>query len=158
MNKHRKNIRLRNYDYKQDGAYFITICTNYRKPLIKDDENKIITIELKSIEDRFHGVFLDFLSVMDNHIHFILIFKEAEKSLPDILRAFKSRTTYMIKKNGFPEKIFWQRNYYEHIIRNESALERIRTYIANNPLSEQLKWEEIYRKDKSSKLDHYKSK
>jgi putative transposase len=28
----------------------------------------------------------------------------------------------------------WQRNYYEHIIRNETDLHRIRTYIANNPL------------------------
>ncbi len=33
----------------------------------------------------------------------------------------------------FPGKL-WQRNYYEHIIRNEPSLHRIRQYIANNPL------------------------
>ena len=32
----------------------------------------------------------------------------------------------------------WQRNYYEHIIRDENELEQIRTYIVNNPI----KWNE----------------
>ena len=44
-----------------------------------------------------------------------------------------------VKQRGwspFPGKL-WQRNYYDHIIRNESELERIREYIVNNPL----KWE-----------------
>jgi REP element-mobilizing transposase RayT len=44
-----------------------------------------------------------------------------------------------VKQHGwlpFPGKL-WQRNYYDHIIRNESELERIREYIVNNPL----KWE-----------------
>ena len=40
-----------------------------------------------------------------------------------------------VKQNGwtpFPGKL-WQRNYYEHIIRNENDLSRIREYIFNNP-------------------------
>jgi len=44
-----------------------------------------------------------------------------------------------VKQHGwppFPGKL-WQRNYYEHIIRNENELNRIREYIANNPK----KWE-----------------
>ena len=59
--------------------------------------------------------------------------------LPEIVQWFKTMTTneYIrgVKTMGwppFPGKL-WQRNYYEHIIRNEAELDRIRTYIANNP-------------------------
>jgi putative transposase len=56
-----------------------------------------------------------------------------------ILQAFKSITTHEytngVKQHGwlpFPGKL-WQRNYWEHIIRNESELNRIRDYVKNNP-------------------------
>ena len=59
--------------------------------------------------------------------------------LPEIVQWFKTMTTneYMrsVKSLGwpaFPGKL-WQRNYYEHIIRNEAELDRIRIYIADNP-------------------------
>jgi len=64
-------------------------------------------------------------------------------SLPDVVHRFKSLTTkrYIdgVKQNGwppFPGRL-WQRNYYEHIIRNENELNRIRQYIINNPV----RWE-----------------
>jgi len=64
-------------------------------------------------------------------------------SLPDVVHRFKTMTTKQytdgVKHHGwpaFPGKL-WQRNYYEHIIRNEIALNRIRQYIINNPM----KWE-----------------
>lgn len=38
----------------------------------------------------------------------------------------------------------WQRNYYEHAIRNEKELGYIREYIRNNPLKEGLDFNEIY--------------
>ncbi len=56
-----------------------------------------------------------------------------------IVQAFKSVTTHEyingVKQHGwppFPGKL-WQRNYYEHVIRNENELNRIREYIINNP-------------------------
>jgi len=56
-----------------------------------------------------------------------------------IFQAFKSITTHEytngVKQHGwlpFPGKL-WQRNYWEHIIRNESELNRIRDYVNNNP-------------------------
>jgi REP element-mobilizing transposase RayT len=64
-------------------------------------------------------------------------------SLPDIVHRFKTMTTKRytdgVKQFGwppYPGKL-WQRNYYEHIIRNENELNRIREYIQKNPL----KWE-----------------
>jgi len=60
-------------------------------------------------------------------------------SLPDVVHRFKTMTTKRyadrVKQNGwmsFPGKL-WQRNYWEHIVRNEPELNRIREYIHNNP-------------------------
>ena len=54
--------------------------------------------------------------------------------LSEIVRAFKTfsarRINALHNTVGTP---FWQRNYYEHVIRNQSALDRIRQYIADNP-------------------------
>ena len=69
---------------------------------------------------------------------------EGGLSLGNVVQRFKSLTTnrYIegIKQNGWSSfnKKLWQRNYYEHIIRNEKDLTRIREYIVNNPL----KWPE----------------
>jgi len=63
-----------------------------------------------------------------------------ETSLSDLVHRFKTLTTkrYVdgVKQAAWPEfpARLWQRNYYEHIIRNEPDLSRIREYIVNNPL------------------------
>lgn len=61
-------------------------------------------------------------------------------TIPDIVHRFKTLTTKRytdgVRQNGwtpFPGKL-WQRNYYEHIIRNEDSYQRISEYIINNPL------------------------
>ena len=55
-------------------------------------------------------------------------------SLGAIVRSFKSATTQRINaRRGVPGAPMWQRNYYEHIIRNDQSLQRIREYIKNNP-------------------------
>ena len=60
-------------------------------------------------------------------------------SLPDVIRMFKSLTTVQyirgMEQDNWPEfrKRLWQRGYYEHIIRNDADLNRIRKYIRNNP-------------------------
>lgn len=60
-------------------------------------------------------------------------------SLPDVVHRFKSFTTARFRhgviQNGWPPffKKLWQRNYYEHVIRNDNEWDRIREYIAANP-------------------------
>jgi len=62
--------------------------------------------------------------------------KPVSGSIPTIIRAFKAATTKRIRAaTGAPPGAVWQRNYYEHVIRNEKSLDRIRQYIADNPLS-----------------------
>ena len=55
-------------------------------------------------------------------------------SLPTIVRAFKSAVTRRINdiRRTAGERV-WQRNYYEHVIRNEIDYRQITEYIADNP-------------------------
>lgn len=141
--KYRKHIRLKNYDYNSDAAYFVTICTDNRLPIISNGYKSIIEEELKSLVNRFPGVELDYYIFMPQHIHFILFLYGSKASIPQIIQAFKSLTALKIKKQGYPYKRFWQPNYYEHVIRNEKALHRIRKYIIDNPAVEGFNWKEL---------------
>ncbi len=110
----------------------------------------------KEIPDFYPGVYLDLFVVMPNHLHGIVCMnvgaapcgRPAPKqapgpaaifSLPDIVHRFKSYTTNAARRlfvddDGTPLRRLWQRNYYEHVIRNDESLRRIREYIQNNPL------------------------
>ena len=98
---------------------------------------------------------LDEFVVMPNHVHGILVIADNRRgtacrapttverfgrpvtgSLPTIVRSFKSVSTKRINKvRNTPGIPVWQRNYYEHVIRSEKELDRIRQYIAHNPAS-----------------------
>jgi REP element-mobilizing transposase RayT len=156
----RRSIRLPEYDYSKAGAYFITICS-FNKELIfgKINDGKIILSEIgmivkKHIEEipkHFEDIFIDDYVIMPNHIHFIISIvgvqnfeplqneyqKIIPKSVGSIIRAFKASVTKWCKSNGYQSKL-WQRNYFEHIVRNEEDLFRIREYIQNNPLQWEL--------------------
>ena len=61
--------------------------------------------------------------------------KSTRNSIPTIIKLFKSATTKRINAyRQTPGAPVWQRNYYEHIIRNENELNKIRKYIVENPL------------------------
>lgn len=76
--------------------------------------------------------------------NYVQIFgKPKSGTISVIIGSFKSACTKQInllnKTQGFS---IWQRNYYEHIIRNEKSLFKIRNYIINNPLNWEL--DELY--------------
>ena len=160
----RKSIRLKNYDYSSNGYYFVTICTQNREKLFGEivgatlcgrpnNPDKLIVKWLLELENKFKGVKIDEYIVMPNHIHFTikrtgdhtgLTGDHTGSPLRDIIGWFKTMTTneYIagVKDGRFmPFKgRLWQRNYYEHIIRNYDDYINIADYIQNNPL----KWEE----------------
>lgn len=81
---------------------------------------------------------------MPNHFHGILSIDSSVETSPtpklgDVIRSFKSITTNRYTTgvrdlNWAPfDRRIWQRNYYEHIIRNDRSLETIQNYINNNP-------------------------
>jgi REP element-mobilizing transposase RayT len=61
--------------------------------------------------------------------------KSISNSIPTIVRLFKATTTKQINRiRNTPGVPVWQRNYYEHVLRNEADLNEIREYIITNPL------------------------
>jgi putative transposase len=235
---HRRSIRLKGYDYAQEGLYFITFCVQNRAPLFGKIEDRkmilnpagqMIAKEWEALPDRFDHIALHEYIIMPNHFHSILeiavraplvgaptiglgeprgegigqpqgeglgrpqgeglgqpqgvaptvrngnpqgvaptirngnqrgvaptigdekgISSKADTgenkriALGNILGAFKSVTTHKyiqgVKEEKWPyfDKRLWQRNYYEHIIRDHNAYLNISAYIINNPA----KWKE----------------
>ena len=138
-----KNLRLQGYDYR-DGWFFVTNKADFARNYFIDDVRDLIKNELINLAGGIEGVGIDYFHIMPNHIHAILIFDDSPIPLPEFWRRYKAITTYKARKGGFTGKSLWQKNYFEHIIRNERALHKIREYIQNNPLKENLPLEEIY--------------
>lgn len=158
---HRRSIRLQGYNYSLPGAYFVTMCVQNRVCLFGEIENgKMVLNEagrivydewVKSAELR-NEIKLDEFVVMPNHLHGIIMITEPAckgdrrvapttngpkpNSIGAMIAGFKSaaakRINCLRRTPGVP---VWQRNYYEHIIRNEDELNRVREYIINNPLN-----------------------
>jgi REP element-mobilizing transposase RayT len=138
MIKRRKNIRLKEYNYRTDGYYFVTICTALRKPLL-EQYRKQAEVILQSLPTKFIGVKIDFYSFVPDHLHVIFILNKANTSLSELVRTYKALVT---KATG--HKPFWEWNFYEHIIRNDEALNKIRKYILENPMKEKLDLISVY--------------
>lgn len=234
---HRRSIRLKGYDYSQNGLYFITICCKDRTHLFGKIENNTPTVGAENllpnnnmmvlndagkiandcwlqIPNHFPNVILHEYIIMPNHIHGIIeldnslrtdktigdnvsdidddigaenvsvigddviraenvsVFGDdddigvenvsdiddyddirAENILPlrgrergtmvgvgsvgSIVKGFKIGVTKWMRQNTNVHEV-WQRNYYEHIIRNEQSYQMISDYIINNPA----KWAE----------------
>lgn len=135
--KNIKNIRLKYYDYSSNGYYFVTICSNYRLLHLFS----LGTVIRNNIEllNKIDGVAIDYWVMMKNHIHIIIILNNCRMKLGEIVRGLKARIS---KLAGFK---VWQPNYYEHVIRSEVALQKIRTYIQNNPIASRIDFELFYK-------------
>lgn len=163
---HRRSIRLRDYDYSQAGAYFVTLVTFQRTEIfgtivdgtmILNTAGQLVATSWLDLEQQFPGVALDEFIIMPNHLHGVIFLQEPGKSAPmngvtlgRIIGALKSLSLQKLiaaVHNGeveeFPGKV-WQRNYYEHVIRNDRDLNAIREYIQDNPLRWELDQENIH--------------
>ena len=156
---HRRSIRLKGYDYSQPGLYFVTsVCKNRvhffgkieNGKMILNDAGKMVNDEWLKLPKRFQNIRLHEYIVMPNHFHAILEIVNqnnvvgatlvvAPTTLGDIIGAFHSITTVeyirgVKTQNWKPfDKKLWQRNYWEHIIRNEKSYNKISKYIKTNP-------------------------
>ena len=151
---HRRSIRLKGYDYSQAGLYFITINIQHRKCLfgtierremVVNDFGIIASQEWEKLPEQFTNIALDVFQVMPNHIHGILLLTGAAScpaktiTVGNIVGAYKSQVANLcltIFKQKHPGEIMgklWQRNYHEHIVRDEQSFLRIAHYITNNP-------------------------
>ena len=168
---HRRSLQLKDYDYSQVGAYFVTICVFRHRKLfgeIHDNEmqlnalGQIASAQWLQLQTRFSNLELGEWVIMPNHIHGILVIsdkgeasleksplspnplaKDASPLRPSgttagsvgaIIQNYKSVTSRKISAQQINlEGPIWQRNYYEHIIRNQRELQAITDYIQTNP-------------------------
>ncbi|MDD5063013.1 MAG: transposase [Candidatus Marinimicrobia bacterium] len=134
------------------GCIFGNIKNNI---MILNDLGKIAEKCWRGIPFHFPNASLLEFIIMPNHIHGIIALsvetsrfigavslrsksehfgKPTRQSIPTIIRSFKSATTKMTNEyRNFNRQPVWQSGYYEHIIRNEDELNRIREYILTNP-------------------------
>lgn len=210
---HRRSIRLKGYDYSQNGLYFITICCQNRicrfghienKEMVLNEYGEIANNEWVKLAERFPNFELDVFQIMPNHMHGIIVLNNKNASVgsglaPDqtlvptkgqpqgiapmidpTIDPRNEKTQELVETNGQPRGIdpvngrpqriaptvsdivgaykslvanscleifkaknktmgkLWQRDFYEHIIRNQQAYLKISEYIINNPA----KWNE----------------
>ena len=152
---HRRSIRLRGYDYSRAGAYFVTICVRERQPILGTVEEDTVHYADCGravvdcwlwLAERYPHVELDEWIVMPTHLHGVVVLCDAErdafrtaparrKPLGELIGAFKTVSTQRVNTLcGRAGEPLWQRDFYEHIIRNAAELDRVRQYIANNPI------------------------
>ncbi|MBR3738455.1 MAG: transposase, partial [Eubacterium sp.] len=145
----RKNNRLQGFDYSQNGAYFITICSRNKKHIFSKitvgtsiarpfnveltSTGEIIDNAINEIPKHYAHAFIDNYVIMPNHIHMIIrIINDSGRALlvPTISKIIQQMKGYVTKQVGEP---VWQNKFYDHIIRDEYDYMIRYQYIENNP-------------------------
>ena len=151
----RKKLRLEDYNYNENGAYFITICTKNRQPIlcnivgtgvpdrpknvgtgVLDRPIKTELLNCGKIADKYINNIPQVTKyvIMPDHIHLILCLDNRDdegivpyKSVSNIVRSFKTMVTKEVGTSLF------QRSFYDHVIRNFQDYIETFGYIENNP-------------------------
>ncbi|MBO6134922.1 MAG: transposase [Lachnospiraceae bacterium] len=141
----RKNIRLKEYNYTQNGWYFVTICTNNRRPYFGEIINNVVVLNeygnkiekiIKDYNDVSTDVINDFYQIMPNHIHIIIrLVTTGKHNIGSIVSGLKSKCTKELKI-----KDLWQKNYYERVVRDQKEYDSIVKYIVENPFGDKYYW------------------
>jgi putative transposase len=152
---HRRTIRLPGRDYSADGAYFVTVCTANHESLfgqIVDGRcslntfGTVVADTWRWLPEQYRDVGLDEWCVMPDHLHGILVLGAAtavaalttdglvpvvrRKPVGGLIGAFKTVSTKHINRlRNTPTAVVWQRDFWDHIIRDQTDLERVRVYI-----------------------------
>ena len=136
-------------------SFFGKICG---RGMIFSDAGRMVSIEWMALQERFPNIETNIFQVMPNHLHGIIFIHNpgpvgtglvpahatrattrVAPTLGEIIGAFKSITTHKyiqgVDKFAWPifYKKLWQRNYYEHILRDQADYERVAGYILDNP-------------------------
>ncbi len=159
----RKPTRLENFDYGENGAYFITICTEHRKNMLSvikpyyntvgegsplphlSQYGEIVDSWIQKIPGKYSEVSVDCYVIMPNHIHLLLSVSRHDgrgDPSPTIIAAMawlKYQATAEINhlRGVIGQKVF-QRSFYDHVVRNQNDYNEIYNYIIENPMRWQL--------------------
>ena len=141
----RKSYRIKDFDYDQNGSYFITVCIRDRKQILSKinssgDRNEIRyeLLHLGKIADKtiremnatYEYLSVDHYVIMPDHVHFLLSIHGQPQTSAAIARFVGSFKRFCNKEYG---KNPWQSRYYDHVIRNQQDYNETWEYIDNNP-------------------------
>lgn len=159
----KKPNRLPEYDYRQPGAYFVTLCRHDPRicfgevvagEMVPDAVGQMILAEWQALAVAVPGIGLDCVMLMPDHLHGILVLGadpevQLWQSLGEVIGRFKNASNHRYFANVHAgiwppiDKRVWQLRYYDRVVRNDRELERIREYMAANPA----RWEARRRGD-----------
>ena len=153
----RKKNRLEKYDYSQNGAYFITICTDDRKCLLSrivgggvldapamhlSHYGTVVERRIQEMNRVYHDVQTVKYVIMPNHVHLLVCISRSGNRaghgpsrtpaptnavIPHYVSTFKRLCNREFGKD------IWQRSFHDHIIRDEAHYQLIWQYIDTNP-------------------------
>ena len=155
----RKSMRLKNYNYSENGAYYVTICTKNRRCLFSKvvgsihestakiklkTYGRIVDEIINTLSNRF-DINIDNYVIMPNHIHMIISIKNSSikrsirestlrnrSTISNVVGYLKMNSSKMIHEIN-PDENVWQSSYYDHIIRDENDYLEKWNYIDGNP-------------------------
>ncbi len=139
METHGRPPRLRGWDYSRSGWYFVTFVVAGRMPVLRDgggglsQAGRIVVESWNLLPALYPRVCLDELAVMPDHVHALLRLgaaPEAATPLGEVVRGWKARASRLIR-NAVPG-FGWQSHYQDWVIRDQAALDRVRSYIRMN--------------------------
>ena len=129
-----ESARLKDWDYSEVGWYYVTIVLKDHRRIfgtIVDGSMKlnvkgeVVKAEWLALAERFTNITLYDYVIMPDHIHGIIVIeKQTEKTLSNMIGCFKSRTTNLIKQGKI-----WQERFWDRIIRGEKEFYFIAEYI-----------------------------
>ena len=146
----RKPNRICNYDYSQNGAYFVTICTQNRRRILSHIVGDGFPVPkpcgsiaeefIHQIPIKYPAVSVDKYVIMPDHIHMLLRIDpdigtgNPSPTLGTVIGWYKYQVSKQINTRfaQHGERIF-QRSYYDHVIRNQQDYDDVWEYIENNP-------------------------
>ena len=157
----REPNRLPDYDYSQDGAYFVTVCTQVRKQILSKisvgtplpgcpqmprlellHHGKIAEKVIHQLNDFYDYLSVDKYVIMPDHIHFLITLHNENghpgRGVPTRINERSSEIARFVGTfKRFCNKQYgsniWQSRYYDHVIRNQQDYNEIWEYIENNP-------------------------
>ena len=149
----RKPNRIDNYDYSQNGAYFVTICTHDRKKILSKinvgtgvldcphiqllPDGEIADKYIRQMNAFYEHLSVDQYVIMPDHIHILLTVQNGQSRTPVPTRANSTVAKFVSTFKRFCNKEYgeniWQGRYYDHVIRNQQDYNEVWEYIEKNP-------------------------
>ena len=142
--RYRKRLHLKDFDYRGSSyVYFVTMCTANKQPYFLDSRMaKIIEDEMTFRKEK-KEIKLFCYCIMPDHLHLLFsLTSDFQKRLQDWVSAFK-RFTAKASFALYDVRPLWQKNFYDHVVREDESLLEIAKYIIQNPVRKGIvsKWE-----------------